>query len=560
MSKIDWSILLGTLMIVIIYGTLKSRKNDTLQAYVLENRNTDWFTIALSVMATQLSAITILSMPGQAFHDGMGFIQFYFGLPLAVIVICIFFVPIFHRLKVYTAYEYLEKRFDKKTRTLAAIGFLIQRSIGTGITIYAPAIILHTALGWNFLLLVLLIGISITIYVYLGGAKALSITQKYQAVVMFIGILILFFYLLFHLPTETDFDNAMAIANVQDKLNILDFSFSFSERYNFWNGILGGFFIMLAYFGTDQSQVGRYISGKSLGNIQRGLVINGLFKVPIQFFILLIGVLIFIFFHFEKAPLHFNPINTQKVLNSPLRGEYEYKQMQLSYLQDEKKEIATIYSGQLNQGFNNPMLEMKLQMLHNEEKNIREDAKKIIKTVDNKAQTNDKDFVFIYYIINYLPIGLVGLSLAVIFSAALSSASAGLYAVAYTSSLDLYKSYIPNKAKTHYLQITRYSVILWGILSIVAASIINYFENLIQLVNIIGSIFYGPILGVFLLGFLVKYCKGFSVFYATIISQIFVFVLFYIDFVSYLWLVVIGTLLTIFLALLLEFVKRKYEK
>lgn len=560
MSKIDWSILLGTLMIVIIYGTLKSRKNDTLQAYVLENRNTDWFTIALSVMATQLSAITILSMPGQAFHDGMGFIQFYFGLPLAVIVICIFFVPIFHRLKVYTAYEYLEKRFDKKTRTLAAIGFLIQRSIGTGITIYAPAIILHTALGWNFLLLVLLIGISITIYVYLGGAKALSITQKYQAVVMFIGILILFFYLLFHLPTETDFDNAMAIANVQDKLNILDFSFSFSERYNFWNGILGGFFIMLAYFGTDQSQVGRYISGKSLGNIQRGLVINGLFKVPIQFFILLIGVLIFIFFHFEKAPLHFNPINTQKVLNSPLRGEYEYKQMQLSYLQDEKKEIATIYSGQLNQGFNNPMLEMKLQMLHNEEKNIREDAKKIIKTVDNKAQTNDKDFVFIYYIINYLPIGLVGLSLAVIFSAALSSASAGLYAVAYTSSLDLYKSYIPNKAKTHYLQITRYSVILWGILSIVAASIINYLENLIQLVNIIGSIFYGPILGVFLLGFLVKYCKGFSVFYATIISQIFVFVLFYIDFVSYLWLVVIGTLLTIFLALLLEFVKRKYEK
>lgn len=560
MILIDWIILIGTLLFVVVYGIYKSRGSKNIEEYVLANNETKWFTVGLSVMATQASAITFLSTPGQAFHDGMGFVQFYFGLPLAMIVICMVFIPIFHRLKVYTAYEFLENRFDKKTRTLAALIFLIQRSVGTGLTIYAPAIILSSILNWELTYIIIAIGFVIILYTYFGGTKALNVTQKQQAMIIMIGMFMAFAFIIIEFPTEINFDNAIAIASVQDKMQLLNFSTDPNERYTIWNGLTGGFFLMLAYFGTDQSQVGRYLSGKSIRETQMGLIMNGLLKVPMQFFILLVGVMVFVFFHFEKAPLHFNPINEQKVLNSDLKSEYEYIELQLSYLQDEKSEIALLYSGQLNQDFDNPILEDKLRQLKQEEVDLRNQAKKIITQVDPKSETNDKDYVFIYYILNYLPHGVIGLLLAVIFCAAMSSSASGLYAISSTAALDLYKSHVQNKSDDHYLKITKYSVIFWGVICILTACVINLFENLIQLVNIIGSIFYGTVLGLFLVALFTKYIKSNAAFWSALIIQFTVIYIYYLDVISFLWLNLIGALGTFVLAFSLQIIFNSKNK
>lgn len=552
MVLLDWIILIGTLLFIVIYGVIKSKGSKNIEEYVLANKQTNWFTVGLSVMATQASAITFLSTPGQAFHDGMGFVQFYFGLPLAMIVICMFFIPIYHRLKVYTAYEFLEKRFDKKTRTLSAFIFLIQRSVGTGLTIYAPAIILSSILNWNLTYLILIIGALIIIYTYFGGTKALNVTQKQQAGVIMLGMFLAFVFIILEFPKEIDLNNAIAIASVEGKMDLLNFSTDPNERYTLWNGLTGGFFLMLAYFGTDQSQVGRYLSGKSIKETQMGLLMNGLLKVPMQFFILFVGVMVFIFFHFEKAPLHFNPVNVSKIQESEFREEFEYMELQLDYLQEEKSEISLLYSGQLDQEFDNPILEDKLRQLYEDEKDLRKRAREIIKKVDDKAETNDKDYVFIYYILNYLPHGIIGLLLAVIFCAAMSSSASGLYAIASTSALDLYKSHKPNQSNNHYLNVTKFSVVFWGIICILIACIINLFENLIQLVNIIGSIFYGTVLGVFLIGLFIKYCKANAVFWSALIIQCLVIYIFYLDIVSFLWLNLIGALGTILLSLIMQ--------
>ncbi len=562
MEIIDWIVLSTTLFFIVVYGALKTKGSATVKDYLLDNNETPWFTVGVSVMATQASAITFLSTPGQAYHDGMGFVQFYFGLPIAMIVIAYTFIPIYHKLKVYTAYEYLEQRFNVQTRTLASILFLIQRGLGTGITIYAPSIILSALLGWNLTFLNIIIGVLVIIYTVSGGTKAVNVTQKQQMFVILSGMLITFFVILGYLPEDVDFSNVLHIAGANGKMDILDFSYNPETRYTFWSGITGGFFLMLSYFGTDQSQVGRYLSGKSIKESQMGLIMNGLLKVPMQFFILLTGVLVFVFFQFNDAPLHFNPINVEKVTHSNQKENYALLEEQLNQINIDKKVVNQIYIEQLkHNAYDNPTLRKKMIALSLEEKELRTTAKELISKADNGAETNDKDYVFLYFIMNYLPKGLLGLLLAVIISAAMSSSASGLNSLAATTAIDLYKRNVSTHSEKHYVVATQYFTLFWGIIAIGFACVSSLFENLIQLVNIIGSIFYGTVLGIFLIGFYVPYIKGKAIFFGGIMSQTIVILIFlkYIFFetnesekLGYLWLNLIGVLLTLLISLILQ--------
>ena len=560
MQQIDWTILVITLLFIVCYGVYKSKGSKNVEDYILGSKETPWQTVGLSVMATQASAITFLSTPGQAYQDGMGFVQFYFGLPIAMVVICVTFIPIYSKLKVFTAYEYLEQRFDLKTRSLASILFLIQRGLGTGLTIYAPSIILSTILGWNLTLLNVIIGILVIIYTVSGGTKAVNVTQKQQMFIIMLGMFLTFFLILHLLPNDMTLSNAMHIAGANDKMNILDFSFDPKEKYTFWSGITGGFFLMLSYFGTDQSQVGRYLSGKSVKESQLGLIMNGFLKVPMQFFILLIGVMVFVFFQFNAVPLHFNPSNNSLVKKSKYATEYNVLEKKLADLSEEKKEYNLLYMDHLNQNYDNPILRKKLVSLSGKEKDLREQAKVIITKVDKKAETNDKDYVFIYFILNYLPKGLIGLLLAVILSAAMSSSASGLTALASTTTIDIYRrNEKTKKSDKHYVNATRGFTLLWGIIAILFACVGTLFENLIQLVNIVGSVFYGTVLGIFLVGFYVKYVRANAIFWGATISQLIVFYIFYLDIVGFLWLNFIGAMLTLTLSVLLQLFVKKIE-
>lgn len=556
MQQIDWIILVITLLFIVIYGVWKTKgSTGNVKDYILGNNETPWWTVGLSVMATQASAITFLSTPGQAYHDGMGFVQFYFGLPIAMVVICMTFIPIYHRLKVFTAYEYLEQRFDLKTRSLASILFLVQRGLGTGITIYAPSIILSTILGWNLTQLNIIIGSLVIIYTFSGGTKAVNVTQKHQMFVIMFGMILTFFLILHLLPNDMTFGNALHIAGANDKMNIVDFSFDPETRYTFWSGITGGFFLALSYFGTDQSQVGRYLSGKSIKESQMGLIMNGFLKVPMQFFILLIGVMVFVFFQFNPVPLNFNPNNKIVIEKSIYKEEYQNLEKQLSDLSEEKKEFNLLYIDHLNQNYDNPILRKKLTALSNKENDLRDQAKELISKADPKAETNDKDYVFINFILNYLPKGLIGLLLAVILSAAMSSTASGLTALASTTAIDIYKRNLKEeKSDKHYVNATKVFTVFWGIVAILFACIGTLFENLIQLVNIIGSIFYGTVLGIFLVGFYIKYIRAKAIFWGAIITQLMIFYIFYLDIVSFLWLNFIGAIMTIVIATLLQFI------
>lgn len=570
MQQLDWIILSFTLLFIVAYGVYKTKGSANVQEYILGNKETPWWTVGLSVMATQASAITFLSTPGQAYHDGMGFVQFYFGLPIAMVVICYTFIPIYHKLKVYTAYEYLETRFDLKTRSFTAILFLIQRGLGTGLTIYAPAIILSSILGWNLTLLNVIIGILVIIYTFTGGTKAVNVTQKQQMFVIMLGMFITFFLILHLLPNDMTFSNALNIAGANDKMNILDFSFDMENRYTIWSGITGGFFLMLSYFGTDQSQVGRYLSGKSDKESQMGLIMNGFLKVPMQFFILLTGVMVFVFFQFNPAPLHFNPVNKTAIEKSIYAEQYHKIEHQLSQVSEEKKEFNLLYIDHLNQNFDNPILRKQLTSLSNKEKDLRDKAKAIVQKVDPKSETNDKDYVFIYFILNYLPSGLIGLLLAVIFSAAMSSSASGLTALASTTTIDIYKRNLKvEKSDKHFVDATKYFTLLWGIIAILFACVGTLFENLIQLVNIVGSIFYGTVLGVFLVGFYIRYVKANAVFWSAIFSQSTIFIIYYYTIhiypsgeekLGYLWLNFIGAILTISISISFQSVLNAKKK
>lgn len=570
MQQLDWIVLSVTLLFIVFYGVYKTKGSKNVEDYILGNKETPWWTVGLSVMATQASAITFLSTPGQAYHDGMGFVQFYFGLPVAMVVISMTFIPIYHKLKVFTAYEYLEQRFDLKTRSFTAILFLIQRGLGTGLTIYAPSIILSSILGWNLTMLNIIIGILVIIYTFAGGTKAVNVTQKQQMFVIMLGMFVTFFLILHLLPNDMTFSNAMHIAGANDKMNILDFSFDPENRYTFWSGITGGFFLMLSYFGTDQSQVGRYLSGKSDRESQMGLIMNGFLKVPMQFFILLTGVMVFVFFQFNPVPLNFNPVNKAAIEKSTYAIEYHSLEKQLAQLSEEKKEFNLIYIDHLNQGYDNKILRQKLISLSGKEKDLHDEAKVIISKVDEKAETNDKDYVFIYFILHYLPSGLIGLLLAVILSAAMSSSASGLTALASTTAIDIYKRNIKGeKSEKHFVNATKSFTLLWGVIAIGFACVGTLFENLIQLVNIVGSIFYGTVLGVFLVGFYIKFVKANAIFYSAVVSQITIFFIYYYTIhiyptgqekLGYLWLNFIGASLTVILSILSQFVIKGKQK
>ena len=545
MSSIDWFILISTISFIVGYGVYKTRKFNTIKDHLKGGGSANWLTVGLSVMATQASAITFLSTPGQAFDEGMGFVQFYFGLPLAIIVVCLVFIPIYHKLKVYTAYEYLEQRFDRKTRTLASILFLIQRGLGAGITIFAPAIILSTILGWDLKILIFTIGLLVIIYTVSGGTKAVSITQKQQMFVIMSGMIIAFFLILNSFPENVNFNNALKLAGLGGKMEIVDFSFDIEKKYTFWSGITGGFFLALSYFGTDQSQVQRYLTGKSIKESQLGLMFNAILKIPMQFFILLTGVMVFVFFEFNDTPINFNPQVTN-YLEQVQNKDYIIEKEKFISLRKEKRETQLKYIKN-NILLNSNSLDKKIVELHAEEKKIRQNVKTITNEIaPSSIESNDLDYIFIFFILNYLPKGLIGLLLAVILSAAMSSTASELNALSTTTVIDLYKrNHLVKKSDNHYLKASKWFTVMWGIIAIIFASVGRLFENLIELVNLIGSLFYGTVLGIFIVAFFFKKIKGNEVFYSACLSQILIFFIYGYFEIGYLWLNFIGAIMTI---------------
>ena len=540
-----------TLLVIIAYGTYKSVGAKTSNEYIKAGNSAKWWTIGLSVMATQASAITFLSTPGQAFNDGMGFVQFYFGLPIAVIIICLVFIPIYHKLKVYTAYEFLEKRFDQKTRTLTALLFLIQRSLSAGITIFAPAIILSSVLGWDLITVNIIIGSLVIFYTVSGGTKAVNYTQKYQMIIIFFGLFAILFIIFKLLPEQINFQNALEIASISGKLEVLDFSFDLENRYTVWSGIIGGTFLMLSYFGTDQSQVQRYLSGKSLREMQLGMIFNGILKVPMQFFILFIGVMVFIFYQFNLSPLNFNPQANKVIVGSSYENEYKNLKNKLNEIHFEKvRKINEIIEDKIE----NKKIE--IIKLEKEEIKIRQKAKLLIEKAGAeksiKVETNDKDYIFINFILNQLPKGLIGLLIAVILSAAMSSTSSEINALATTTTMDLIKRNYANIDEKKIVYLTKVFTLLWGICAIIIACVAFLADNLIQLVNIIGSIFYGNVLGIFLIALFTKKIRSLSVFTSAIITQIAIIYIWWIDIIPFLWLNILGCFLVTILSALIE--------
>ncbi len=546
MKNLDWIVLISVLVFIVVYGIWKTRKASSTS--FLSGKNNPWWMVGLSIMATQASAITFLSTPGQAFHDGLGFVQFYFGLPLAMVILSIFVLPRFFKMKVFTAYEYLEKRFGLPTRILTACLFLIQRGLAAGITIFAPAIILSTILGWNLLYTNLVIGITVIIYTLVGGTSAVSQTQKQQMIVIFVGMFLAFYLIINGLPMK--FGEALSLAGEMGKLEAVNFEFDLNNRYNIWSAFLGGTFLFLSYFGTDQSQVQRYLTGKSLKQARLGLLFNGLFKIPMQFFILLTGVMVFIFFQFEKTPLHFNPM-TEVILQD--NAEFLEIQDQYNAVYDLKQQAITDWK------INDSKEALQdIILFEKQETQLRDDLKTVIQDKAPTIEANDKDYVFIYYILNYLPSGVVGLLIAVILSAAMSSTSSELNALATTSVVDIYKrNFNPNISDRKYLAASRWFTLFWGSVAIFFAVNASLFENLIQAVNIIGSLFYGTILGVFAIAFLFPKIGGRATMTSILIVEPIIILLYFLNKydkidLEFLWLNPIGCLLMIFVATIVQ--------
>jgi len=552
--------MLGTLLSIVAYGVWHTRNVDNVQSYLLGDRDLPWWTIGLSVMATQASAITFLSTPGQAYEDGMRFAQFYFGLPVAMVILCVFVLPIYYRLKVYTAYEYLEGRFDLRTRTLTAILFLIQRGLAAGLTIYAPAIILSTILGWSLRWTVLFIGALVIFYTMLGGTKAVSVTQKQQMIVILSGMFIAAMILIFQLPPDVDFSDAVGVAGKMGKLNVVDFEFDLSNRYNFWSGMIGGVFLFLSYFGTDQSQVQRYLSGKSLNESRLGLLFNGILKVPMQFLVLFVGILVFVFFQFYQPPIHFNSANLEKLENTEYADDLADLQAQHNtlFLTQQGEVRALMDAIDMENEPAIATIQERLTALRETDKELRTATKDLILQADPASKIKDTDYVFITFVTEYLPVGLVGLLLAVIFSAAMSSTASELNALATTTVVDLYRrSLVKDKSDRHYLNASKAFTVVWGGIALIFAATANLFENLIQAVNIIGSLFYGAILGIFVVAFFMKKVGARAVFIGALIGEAIVLVIFTLNStgvinIAYLWLNLIGCVLVMGIAWILE--------
>ena len=535
MSIIDWIILITTLCSIIIYGVYKSRTTKDLDGYFLSNRSLPWYMVLLSIMGTQASAVTFLSAPGQAYTDGMRFVQYYFGLPLAMIVICIFFVPVFRKLKVYTAYEFLENRFDLKTRSLTSALFLISRGLSTGISIYAPSIILSSLLGWNIYYTNLVMGGLLIVYTITGGAKAVAYTQQLQLIIIIAGMFLAGYMVINLLPDGMGFLDAIKVAGGKGKMNIITTGvtnqhFDWKDKYNIWSGLLGGFFLSLSYFGADQSQVGRYLTAKSDKESKIGLLANGLVKVPMQFLILLVGILVFSFYQYHKAPIYFDEARVIVAKKTVFKDSLVHLENQY---RDALKE-------------NNPALATEL----------RSEYKTIIKKAIPGDDANDTNFIFLRFVIDNLPKGLVGLLIAVIFLAAWGSIAAALNSLASCTVVDFHKKFInKNCTEAQDYSISKWYTFGWGVFSVIVAMFAyNLGNSLIEAVNILGSLFYGVILGIFLVAFWIKFVKGNAVFIASVISELLIILIYNLNVVSFLWLNVIGVILVIFFSVLMQLV------
>ena len=551
MNSFDLVVLVGTLLFIVAYGVWKTRGQRNIEGYLLGDNSMKWSTIGLSVMATQASAITFLSTPGQAYESGMGFVQNYFGLPIALIVVSAVFIPIYYKLRVYTAYQFLENRFDMKTRFLGAFLFLIQRGLAVGITIYAPSIILSTILGWNLTITILITGLLVIIYTVSGGTKAVSITQKQQMMVIMSGMFVAFFMIIGYVQDHVSFGEAVQIAGTLEKLNAVDWSFDFEKRYTIWWGLLGGFFLSLSYFGTDQSQVQRYLGGRNASESRVGLMFNAILKIPMQFFILFVGVMVYVFYIFNQAPIHFKEASLEVVRNSENASELVVLENRYDQLLDERITAVKAFSNDELGG------KERLQEVDASIVGVRGEVKDLIGKTDSSITTKDSDYVFLTFIITYLPHGLVGLLIAVILSAAMSSTSSELNALASTTSVDFYKRlYKKDGSERHYLITSKVFTFGWGVLAILFAVLAKNSENLIEAVNIIGSLFYGTVLGIFLVAFFFKYVKGSAVFYAAILAEIMVLIAFFLPDeifnISYLLYNAIGAVLVIVLSLLFQ--------
>ncbi len=563
MHTVDWIVLFGTLLLIVAYGTWQTRKNSGVKDFVGGAKNMNWFTIGLSVMATQASAITFLSAPGLGYESGLGFVQFYFGLPLAIIFICAFILPIYYKLSVTTAYEFLEKRFDLNTRLLAAFLFLVQRGLAAGITIFAPAIILSTLLGWDLNLTILFVGSLVVIYTVSGGTKAVSITQKWQMAVILLGLVLAFVLLLQKIGEFTTFGNAMEMAGATGRLDALDFNFDFNERYTVWSGLTGGFFLALSYFGTDQSQVQRYLTGSSLKESRLGLIFNALLKVPMQFFILFIGVLVFVFYLFVQPPIFFNKVAIENLSETQYADELNTLQVNYDAHYEILQSVRTEYAFALSENRNVEVSRQKFVAAVEKDKALRTEVKELLLTSNADFKVKDTNYVFLTFVMDFLPIGVVGLIIALIFSAAMSSTSSELNALATTTFVDFYQRLVsPNATEKQQLYASKILTVLWGCIAIGFALLADLFDNLIEMVNLLGSLFYGTILGIFLVAFFIKSIKGKAIFFAALVGEIFVLLLhfgnqykwpFFKEInVEYLWYNVIGCVLVVLIAFLFQ--------
>jgi solute:Na+ symporter, SSS family len=568
MSQVDWIVLIVTLLGIITYGLYKSRTSRNLDGYFLSNRSLPWGLVLLSIMGTQASAITFLSAPGQAYTDGMRFVQYYFGIPLAMVVICIFFVPIFSRLKVYTAYEYLENRFDNKTRTLTSFLFLLQRGLSTGISVFAPSIILSSLFGWDIYWTNLFMGGLLIIYTISGGAKAVAYTQQLQLIIIFTGMFLAAYMVVNMLPKDVSFTDALEVSGKLGKLNVITTSFengrfNWSDQYNLWSGLIGGFFLALSYFGTDQSQVGRYLTAKSLKESRMGLLMNGLVKVPMQFAILLIGALVFTFYQFNKAPLFFNDVQVKKLEQSAVyKDSFVVVQQQYDAITIKKQQAVVNYTtaSDANDKKQEEQYLAELRTLQSEADGIRKKVKGWINSKEVGGDGNDTNYIFLRFVVDNLPVGLVGLLIAIIFLASWGSIAAAINSLASCTMIDFHRRFTKKKdsGEDEY-RLSKWYTLAWGIFCIVVAMFTyNIGNSLIEAVNVLGSLFYGVILGVFLVAFFIKKIKsGHVVFWGAVLAELLVLTVFIFTKVGilkmgFLWLNPIGAFAVLFFSLLLH--------
>lgn len=554
MHILDWIVLVGTLLSIVLYGVYKSRGSKNMSDYFLGSKEMPWYLVMFSVISTQASAITFISAPGQAFTDGMRFVQFYFGMPLAMLVVSFVFMPMFRKANVFTAYQFLEQRFDVKTRAFTALLFLLQRGLSAGLTIYAPALILSSVLGWNIFVSNLVMGGLVIFYTVSGGAKAVAYTQFQQMLVITLGMFIAGFMIVKLLPEGVGFFDAIKISDAVGNMNAITTNFDMNDKYNVWSGLIGGFFLSLAYFGTDQSQVGRYLTGKSESESRKGLLSTAVVKIPMQYSILLIGALLVAFYHFHSSPLFFNEAVVQKIETTAAADDFHKLNSDFSLLEEKKKEAAYAYLKTENVSEKN-QLKSTLKDLKNEELKLRTETKKLITKTDASIDTNDVNYIFMNFVLRYLPAGLIGLLIAVIFCASWSSTASELNALSSTSVIDLYKRLIiTDKSETHYVLVSKILTVFWGLIAIAVAQFASELGSMIEAVNVLGSLFYGTVLGVFVVAFFVKYVRGTAVFFAAVIAELIVIILFKTDATAFLWLNMIGCVSVIFIGILFQFI------